>query len=48
MTALASSIGGRGLILINAGLDPKIPISRKRMQIEFTQASFRFGSRSAA
>ena len=40
---ITSSNGGTGLIAVEAGLLPKMPMSRNRMQIEFTQASFRFG-----
>ena len=44
----ASSNGGTGWIEMVAGLAPKIPMTRNRMQIELIQASLRFGSRFAA
>jgi hypothetical protein len=48
MAAVTSSTGGSGLILMEAGFDPTTPIRKRRIQIEFTQASFRLGSLSVA
>ena len=42
-TGMISSSGGTGLMAIRPRRAPKMPISRKRMQTEFTHASFRFG-----
>ena len=46
-TGTSSRMGGTGLMAMTPCRAPRMPISRNRMQTEFTQASLRSGSRRA-